>query len=198
MSIAYYIYPFFFLKRGPLEFFSCFKYENYLQEIKKYMKCSKFPLQEISNRIYEKFGQIKNISELKYPKLLKELHTAKNLSNDIFYEKIVLENFSTLNINSINNNFIMLTNNDLVFVKQIIFTLNNEIKFTVQKCNSFSSSFNLSDFVSKNAGLYSIDLEYLSTPYLIEISDIKCKCFFLQISQQKTAVVTLCHDCICT
>jgi len=86
------------------------------------MKCSRFPLQEVSNRIYEKLNQIKNHSKTEYPKFSKELHVTHHLSSDKVYEKVVLENFSTININSINNNFIMLKNNDLVFVKQIIIT----------------------------------------------------------------------------
>jgi len=39
---------------GPLDNFSFFQYENYLQEIKKTVKYAKYPLQEISNRIKEK------------------------------------------------------------------------------------------------------------------------------------------------
>lgn len=185
--------PFFVLKHGPLDSFSCFKYENYLQEIKKFMKCARFPLQEVSNRIYEKLNLIKNIPELKYPKLFKELLT-QHLSNDKAYEKVVLENFSTININSINNKFIMLKNNDLVFVEQIILTSNDEIKFLVKKCSSFSSFINLPNCSSKDIGSYSIDLQSISTPYLIPVYDFKCKCFYIQISVNKAVVIKLCHD----
>lgn len=66
--------PFFVLKHGPLDSYSCLKYENYLQEIKKCMKCSRFPLQEVSNRIHEKLHQIINTSETKYSKFFKEIH----------------------------------------------------------------------------------------------------------------------------
>jgi len=186
--------PFFVLKHGPLESFSCFKYENYLQEIKKFMKCSRFPLQEVSNRIYEKLNQIKNLSKTEYPKFSKELHVTQHLSSGKVYEKVVLENFSTININSINNNFIMLKNNDLVFVKQIIITSNNEIKFLVKKCNSCSSFFDLLNFSSKYIGSYSIDLQLISTPYLVQVSDLKCKCFYIQISVHKAVVISLCRD----
>ncbi|XP_050064472.1 uncharacterized protein LOC126553337 [Aphis gossypii] len=186
--------PYFVLKHGPLESFSCFKYENYLQEIKKFMKCSRFPLQEVSNRIYEKLDQIKNTPESKYPKLSKELHKTHHLLSDRVYEKVGLENFSTININSINNNFIMLKNNDLVFVEQILMSSNNEIKFLVKKCNSFSSFFNLLNFSSKDIGSYIINLQFLSTPYLIQVNDFKCKCFYIQISGNKAVVITLCHN----
>jgi len=157
------------------------------------MKCARFPLQEVSNRIYEKLNLIKNIPELKYPKLFKELLT-QHLSNDKAYEKVVLENFSTININSINNKFIMLKNNDLVFVEQIILTSNDEIKFLVKKCSSFSSFINLPNCSSKDIGSYSIDLQSISTPYLIPVYDFKCKCFYIQISVNKAVVIKLCHD----
>lgn len=37
----------------PLDNFDCFKFENYLQEIKKSIKSTKYILQEINNRIIE-------------------------------------------------------------------------------------------------------------------------------------------------
>lgn len=186
--------PFFVLKHGPLESFSCFKYENYLQELKKCMKCARFPLQEVSNRIYEKLAQTKTISKSKYPRFSKELHRNQNSSSDILYEKVVLSNFSTINTNSINNSFIMLKYNDLVFVVQILITPNNEISFLVKKCNSVSSFYNLSNFASKDIGSYSIDLQFISKPHQIQMSQFKCKCFYIQISVQKAIIITLCHD----
>jgi len=38
---------------GPLDKFSAFKFENFLQDIKKKLKNSRFPLQEACNRIIE-------------------------------------------------------------------------------------------------------------------------------------------------
>ncbi|VVC34184.1 Hypothetical protein CINCED_3A013460 [Cinara cedri] len=46
--------PMFVKMHGPLDSFSCFKYENYLQEIKFSIKCSRYALPEIFNRIIEK------------------------------------------------------------------------------------------------------------------------------------------------
>lgn len=70
------------------------------------MKCTRFPLQEAANRIHEKFNQIKNVSKTKYPILSKIIKM--HVSNDVLYEKIVLKNVSTISINFVNNNFIML------------------------------------------------------------------------------------------
>lgn len=42
------------LIHGPLDNFSCFRYENYLQDLKKSIKSIKYLLQDIFNRIIEK------------------------------------------------------------------------------------------------------------------------------------------------
>lgn len=84
---------FFVLKHGPLEYFSCFKYENYLKELKKCMICARFPLQEVSNRIMKILTKLVPFSESKYLKFSKELLRNQNTSSDIVYEKVILGNF---------------------------------------------------------------------------------------------------------
>lgn len=46
--------PKYIIIHGCLNNFSCFKYENDLQYIKKSVKSAKYPLQEITNRIIKK------------------------------------------------------------------------------------------------------------------------------------------------
>ena len=46
--------PIYVLNHGPLDNFSCFRYDNFIQEIIKSMKSIKYPLQEILNSILEK------------------------------------------------------------------------------------------------------------------------------------------------
>lgn len=46
--------PKYVLLHGLLDNFSCFRYENYLQELKKHVLCARYPLQEAFNRIKEK------------------------------------------------------------------------------------------------------------------------------------------------
>lgn len=45
--------PYYVMLHGPLDTFLVFKYENFLQKIKKFIKNSRYPLQEIYNRILE-------------------------------------------------------------------------------------------------------------------------------------------------
>lgn len=88
----------------------------------------------------------------------------------------------------------MLKNNDLVFVKQILITSDDEFKFLVKKCINISSFFNFSNFSSIDIGSYCINLQFVGTSFLIPASDFKCKCFYIQISEQKAVVIALCHD----
>lgn len=73
---------------GSLENFSAFKYENYLQDLKKSIKNSRYPLQQIVKRIYErrKYGIPVNSSS--------NLPVLKNqiiINNEIFYKKIIFD-----------------------------------------------------------------------------------------------------------
>lgn len=60
---------------GPLDSFSAFKFENYLQFVKKSLKNAKFPLQDIYNRIIEhRELQIQSVKNNCYPILKNEIH----------------------------------------------------------------------------------------------------------------------------
>jgi len=66
--------PYYVQKHDPLNSFSAFRYEHYLKELKKSIKCAKYPLQKVSNRVIEKYNEINNtaISQIKYPLFQKE------------------------------------------------------------------------------------------------------------------------------
>lgn len=98
----------------PLDNFNCFKYENYLQEIKKSIKSAKYPLQEITNRIKEK----QNIF-VSTPLKPFELITAKELEIripsvsytiiDKLFEKMILNNSNIcINVSKESDKYIML------------------------------------------------------------------------------------------
>lgn len=74
---------------GPLDNFSVFKCENYLQIFKKSMKCCKYPLSEIKNKIISlECEELKTITLNKC--ILKYFKIDENLSNFelTFYHQI--------------------------------------------------------------------------------------------------------------
>jgi len=113
--------PFFVNLHGPLDNFSAFKYENYLQTLKKSMKCCRFPLAEILNKVLASEGE-----ELKTPlnndSFIESFKIDKNLSNFRFtyYNKITLKsNNYTLCCDNIKDQCIILENEDIVMIKNI-------------------------------------------------------------------------------
>lgn len=121
--------PMFTKIHGPLDNFSSFQYESYLQEI--------------SNRIKEKQDIINNQhtnhchDEVSYV-FMKELrHNIPNPFFDItaqLYQKLIL-NYSniTINISNDKDKCIMLLDNSLVFVEQIVQPLNQDAFLIVKK-----------------------------------------------------------------
>jgi hypothetical protein len=167
------------------------------------MKCAKYPLQEASNRIFEKYNEINNkkLSQTKNLIFQKEIFNESDNLDGTSYEKLILNEYCSFNINSINNKYIMLKNNDLAVIKKIIKFGENEVKFVVKKYNNISEVFNLSDvnLSSTYFGAFIVDLNLLSinqtyNSSVVFLTDIKCKCFFLQLSVCTASITTLCHD----
>ena len=64
-----------------------------------------------------------------------------------------------------------------------------------------SEVFNLFKFSlsSRDIGSFVVDFDFLSTDQsyyntVVVLNDIKCKCFFLQLSVCKAVIITLSHD----
>lgn len=57
---------------GSLDSFSAFKFENYMHELKKLVKHSRNPLQQVANRIAEKWTASTEFTTEKYPKIFKK------------------------------------------------------------------------------------------------------------------------------
>jgi len=107
---------------GCLDNFSCFKYENYLQYIKKSIKSAKYPLQEVTNRIMEKQKYfIANDIVLDPIVIVKEIINITPLPYfclaDRLFEKIFIKELKvTININNKRDKYIMLKNSNFVIV----------------------------------------------------------------------------------
>jgi len=131
--------PFFTLLHGPLDNFSSFRYENYLQYIKKSIKCIKYPLQEIYNRITEKQQLINNNLNLisLSPILCNEIdHQSLPFLtiSDKLYQKCIFEcTKTTIDVYKEKNNYFLCKDNSLITIQYIIKPKDKPIKFMVKK-----------------------------------------------------------------
>lgn len=79
----------FMFLHGNLDAFSAFKYENYLQFVKKSCKNARYPLQDTYNRIIEQINTMSTSTIKKYPILKNELDYDPSLNktiNETFYK----------------------------------------------------------------------------------------------------------------
>jgi hypothetical protein len=132
--------PMFTLLHGPLDNFSLFRYENYLQYMKKSLKSEKYPLQEVYNRIREKqqllTSQLNVISN--YPIFSNEIDCHSHLPfisiSDKLYSKCVLNVAKTIiNMTNEKDKYFLCQDYSLVTVQYIIKPKNKPIKFMVKK-----------------------------------------------------------------
>lgn len=186
---------------GSLDHFSCFKFENYLQELKKCIKSSKYPLQELTNRIFEKQ---KHSFSKKY-----EISNPVTIGNELniqffsyyltladkLYDKITLHDRKlSINVSKEKDKCIMLKNLNIVVVTHIIKRQNeSEFKLIVKKFLNFSNFYS-SPILSSNVQSFKVNTTFLSDEYIINVSDVKYKCFYVPISNKNAVVITLCHN----
>ncbi|KAE9523059.1 hypothetical protein AGLY_016541, partial [Aphis glycines] len=170
--------PIYVLLHGPLDNFSCFRYENYLQDVKKSIKSIKYPLQEIFNRISEKqkiYDTIPSQLHKQYPVLSNEI-TCPGPSpllniNDKIFEKITLELTNTvINVLKEKDRYIMLTNNTIVMVQHIVQPQNKSTYLIVKQFLSCSEFTNTPESSFK-IGVYIVDTSKMSELYCINLTD---------------------------
>lgn len=192
--------PMFVKMHGPLDNFSCFKYENFLQYIKKSIKCAKYPLQEIYNRIIEKqkvFISNNSLKECNYI-VLKEIEnripSKYSTLTDTLFEKMILYNLKiTIDVSKEKDKFICLKNNQLVIIKCIIKNKENCIKLIVNSFLSVSELFS-SPISSITIGSYLVDFNLVPESFTVSITDIKYKCFVVGIGLGKAIMTELSHS----
>lgn len=187
---------------GCLDNFSAFKFENYLGQLKKSIKHSRYPLQEAANRIIENMNIMYNVnnktsSQISYI-LGKESENNLNFSISnpgiTCYESITILNANyKLCINAPKNNYVMLLNNQVACIKQIIYK-HNDAKVLLSVCTFKSSAyFKFTAISSDILGSVIIDLSSQSDSIEISLDKIKYKCFCIEMSDNAT-VFTLSHN----
>jgi len=105
---------------GCLDAFSCFKFENHMQKIKKRIKNCGKPLEEYSNRIFE-LNQLP--SEKYYLKSYPIVHFKKTFQNTNVISHLEFNGFTIFTKE--NENCCLLNDNSLAFILEIIFDSND-------------------------------------------------------------------------
>jgi len=163
------------------------------------MKCCKFPLSEIKNKIIaSEKEELLNIST-DDNNILKSFKINEKISNFNFihYNQINLKsNNFVLSCSNPKDQCIILKNNDIVFIKSI-YKNNSEndniIKLSVIKILTVEDLFS-EPIPSMNIGIYLVNSNHVSNPYQILLSDLKFKCFFSQLLHNQAVIISLCHS----
>lgn len=165
---------------GSLDNISCFKYENYMQKIKKKLhQCGK-PLEELSNRIFEElYLPIQPINIVQYPFVVYK----KN--NKISY--LQFETFKIATNKS--DNCALLDSMSVVFILDI-FHENNALLIRAQRFLRPKSLFT-TPFISEKLGIYVISNTSASDIITIPVTQIKKKCLKIKYYSEIDSYVTI-------
>ncbi|XP_060868148.1 uncharacterized protein LOC132943258 [Metopolophium dirhodum] len=129
----------FVMMHGSLDTFSAFKYENYLQFLKKSCKNARFPLEDTYNRIMEHIDIDTSTIAPNYPILKNEINYDPLVNRSIdetYYKEIILNNY-VLNSTNLKDNFVYIKDHGIVKVINIIQFSNGIIKIEAIKYNIF-------------------------------------------------------------
>lgn len=192
--------PMFSMIHGPLDSFSAFRYENYLQYIKKSLKSTKYPLQEILNRIVEKQKTDNSKFDLypQLPHLSKEIHQHSlsflELSDTVYRKYSLIRTNTTIDTLKEKDKYFMLDDNALVLIVNIVKSKDNSIKFFVKKylnCKEFCNGPVISSLV---IGMYKIKTNEILDIYCVNERNLKHKCFCVSVGNNLAIMITLCHE----
>lgn len=172
---------------GQLDNFSAFKFQSYMSKIKS-MKNSRYPLQQIYNRVIEdrKLPYVEKISN--FPCFQEDISLVSNENGKIYtyYRKLTYENF-TISLCQ-RNNCVLLKNSSYMLISNI-YKNNNNIKIVGKILQ------NVSNFVTKpsfSLAIKVIDIHEISEISTYDIKDIQAKCVILPFNN-KFVVIPILH-----
>lgn len=176
-------------RHGPLDCFSAFPFENYLQVLKKKYKHSRNPLQQISNRIAEQLSLRMVSTEKLYPQLMNELDYCSDFLKDRkYYRKIIFENYS-IELNE-RDNFILTHNEELIKIDHIT-KKGSLILFLGRKYVHVEKLYS-TPLSSEVIYEYRIKEEFTELAAFSDL-DIKSKCICIKL-QSSSILLGLAHD----
>lgn len=161
------------LLHGPLDTFSCFKYENFLYEIKRKIKTTKHPLQQICNRLKEE-EQAKKQDDKTYPILHQQIKVQIiNKESCIFYKKLDIGKYEFTIENK--ENCVMIRDKSVLCVDSIFQNTKTLEIFIMGRKFTESTTFFNSPCSSK---LFNVEqMQNISNDtHTININEIQTKC----------------------
>lgn len=174
---------------GKVDNFSAFKFENYMSKIKRKMKNSRYPLQQIYNRVVEDRKCLTSVNMFNLPEEDdKPLVSNENGKIYRYYKKLSHDKF-TISLCQ-RNNCVLLRNSSYMLISNIYKNENDDIKIVGKIFQ------NVSHFIEKpsfSLAIKVIDIHEISNISTFDCKDIKAKCLILPMND-KFAVIPLLHN----
>lgn len=165
---------------GPLDNFSAFKYENYMQTLKKKVKHSSRPLEQVSNRIMESYSVNVKVTKKKYPSIIMRNNTVFGLEFSHF--KLLLKPFE---------NHCILKDGRICAVQNIIISdqiIQLKVKEYLSKTPFYTKP--LTSLILGSAVVKDINTKWC----IISSDDVYRKCLVLNISSDESLIMPLIHN----
>ncbi|EZA61808.1 hypothetical protein X777_10291 [Ooceraea biroi] len=182
---------------GPLDNCSCFPYENYLGKLKKLIKSSRKPLEQVCRRLREISFSNNDCHKPNYP-ILKHFieHNNGPLLNNINvfkqFKKISIRNYvSSTHSSCVADSYFLSKTNEVVQINNIILATNGSIKL-IGKRYMLSESLYLYPFDSKKLNIFCVT-KVSEQLQAWNIDNIKAKCILLPLHDENWACFPLLH-----
>jgi hypothetical protein len=177
---------------GNLDKISCFPFENYMRQIKKMVRKSHLPLQQVVRRLEEhKLLLYDKKDETTMPKLFGEHENGPvpaHLPNLKQYKRVVMKFFSLTS--SERDNCIMLSNGSVCLLRNIVQHAEN-ILLVYEKFTELSDFFTY-PLLSSSINIYSV-CRLEGQLGLCPLNNVLCKCVCFPLDNTRFVTIPLLH-----
>lgn len=171
---------------GKVDNFSAFQFESYMSKIKRKIKNSRYPLQQIYNRVIEDRKCLTSVNMFNFPEEDKPLVSNEDGKIYKYYKKPSHDNF-TISLCQ-RNNCVLLKNSNYMLISNIYKNENDNIKIDGK---IFQTESNFIEKPSFSLAIKVVDIHAISNTF--DFKDIKAKCLMLPLNDT-FAVIPLLHN----
>ncbi|XP_030758964.1 uncharacterized protein LOC115884507 isoform X1 [Sitophilus oryzae] len=184
-------------KFGPLDSFSAFPYENYMQKLLRYVRKAHQPLQQVIRRVSEENNLLNSLT-INTKKCVKpsslncvQVHSEGPLAPGCKgpqYKKMVCDSF-TISCNTFGNRFVMLKDGSIFEVKNICYDNSNKLSIVGQPYKKVGDLFN-KPCHSSLLNIWVIKKQESPLLMFVSASDINSKLLILPFNEVDDNFVT--------